>query len=273
MGSSREQSLKLLQSVLASKETPYDSRAEAALELASSKAGAQNSGSAELDLLAAGGPDEASAGRPLFYQARVRAAERSGDPAVKIRLLLDALAINPQAEGPRLTLFREAAGAGQAQLAISALQPWLEGESTSYPPRYRRPFAALAQGEGRDEDEERDTSTVSYLSTQFLSRAALDAAQRALLARQVAGAFEKLGRLGGAVTYWEIALRLEPAEASRAELKLKLRSVQSELKRQEADASRRPQVTEHLEQKTMVLPRLVATAGQSGGSRRGDTGR
>lgn len=263
-----ELSLKLLSSLVTSRETPYDTRVAAAIALATLKTGGANTGISELDLLAGSGPKDAGAAeRPFFYHARVDAAERVGDPTVKVRLLLDALAINPEAESPRVLLFRSTVKAGLYQLALSSMEPLLEG-GTSFARSRHRPRRA----EEPMEDEEGESSDVYSASTQFLSRSGLDSTQRASLARDVAEVLEKLGRQGDAETYWEFAVQLEPSEVSRIELKRRLQMLRSELSRQEQDALRRPVVTENLEQKGPVRPRLVVPAGGTAGSVSGGGG-
>ena len=257
-----ELSLKLLASVAALRETPYETRAAAAVSLASLKAGELTSGSSELDLLASGGPkDAAAAERPWFYQARLEAAERVSDLTARIRLLLDALAINPEADSPRVSLFQNALSTGQYQLALSAMEPLLEPGGSSYRYQDRSPGA-----EGLTENAEGVSYEVNSSSPQFLPRTGLGAAQRASLAGNLAEVFEKLGRLSEAEAYWETAFQLEPSDASRTELQRRLQSVRCELKRLEQDTLRQPVVTEHLEQKNLVRPRLAAPTARTTGS-------
>jgi tetratricopeptide (TPR) repeat protein len=252
----RDQSLKLLTSVAGSREAPYATRAEAAVALAPLKSGGVNSGGPELDLLAASGtPDFAAVQQPFFYHARVDIAERLKDPAAKIRLLLEALAINPEAESPRVSLFRSALRTEQYQLALSAIEPLLEPSSNPYRYRYQQRQLRMRP---RVEEEEGGPEGGTGRSAQFLTRIGLDAAQRASLAGGIAEAYEKQGRLGDAEEYWEVALQLEPAEAARAELKHRLELAKLELQRQGQDRSRRPVVTENLEQGNWVRPRLAS---------------
>ncbi len=108
-------------SVAAAPEAPYSLRAQAALLKPAAK-----TGSAELDLLASGAVAPAAAEQPFFYHARVKAAATTADAAARIRLLLGALAIDPNANEARLALFRAALAGGNYQLAISSVEPMLE---------------------------------------------------------------------------------------------------------------------------------------------------
>jgi len=108
---------------------------------------------------------------------------------------------------------------------------------------------------------------------EFLPRVELRAEDRVALAAQVAEVLEKLHRLREATTYWAIAAALAPASPSRAGFQDRLHKVKTEIKVQRQDALRRPVVTEHLEQKGTVRPRLTAKSGEGevaarGGGRR-----
>ncbi len=64
--------------------------------------------------------DPSSSDEPYAYTARLAAASATADPAVKIRLLREAIAINPPPEKPRLDLVQAALGAKRWQTAVAS---------------------------------------------------------------------------------------------------------------------------------------------------------
>jgi len=259
----------LLSSVAPSPEAPYATRAAAAQAFASLQAEGVNFGSGELNLLARVGPqDAAAAEQPGYFYARIQAAERVSDPATRVRLLLDAVAIEPQDESPRLPLFRAAVSAGQYPLAYSAIEVLLYRSGAS---SYRSPYQAQNVEESEYAEAGADANVSESL--EFLPRVELRAEDRVALAAQVAEVLEKLHRLREATTYWAIAAALAPADPSRAGFQDRLHKVKGEIKVQRQDALRRPVVTEHLEQKGTVRPRLTAKSGEGEVAVRGGGGR
>jgi hypothetical protein len=131
--------------------------------------------------------------------------------------------------------------------------------------------AAAAQAAERGGYVEAPNAADSEEFAQFLPGFNLTSTLEAALAGQLAETLEKLQRLKEAASYWEIAVKLEPAGPSRQQFQRRLNKVQAELKTEERDARRRPQVSEHLEQKGLVRPRLISKPGaassplQSGG--------
>ena len=91
----RNDALRLFTALVISPSAAYAKRASAAESLGALKAPAPGQVSAELGWLVRGGPAAASES-PGFYYARLRAAREAADPAAKIRLLLDAIAIRPE---------------------------------------------------------------------------------------------------------------------------------------------------------------------------------
>jgi Tfp pilus assembly protein PilF len=102
----------------------YETRVRAAGALAAVRPAVQT-GSGELDLLAAGNADPATAEKPLYFEARVHAAAAIKDPATRLRLLLGALAIDPKPHGARVALVRAALDAGRDRTALAAAEPIL----------------------------------------------------------------------------------------------------------------------------------------------------
>lgn len=111
-----------LGAIVADPHAPYAVRVEAA------KLGAQG-GEGELALLARGHISAAEANRPFYYDARLTAARSTTDPAARMALLLDAVAVQPERQGPLLPLFQAAYRAGRLELALEAARrsrwvPW-----------------------------------------------------------------------------------------------------------------------------------------------------
>ena len=118
-----QRSVPALAAIVADPLAPYAGRAAAARLLAKWHAPAPAAITGELALLARGEIDPASAEQPLYFEARVTAADACADPLVRARLLRGALAIQPDSVATRLAVFRTEFQAGQYQLAVSALQP------------------------------------------------------------------------------------------------------------------------------------------------------
>jgi Flp pilus assembly protein TadD len=236
-----------LATVARSREAAYDVRAAAASALGRAKLALADLGSADLGFLSAGGA-LAAIERPFFHYSRVEAAKAAKDPAVRMRLLSAAIAIQPDSNPARLALFRAAADSRRWSLAVAALTPLLESSNS-----YRGEGADAEQGEGEDESAEEPPAPAG-----FLGRINLDPAARALLACTLADAMQKLDRLPEAQTYFGVALELEPAAEARTQLRQRLAAVRSELARRTRDEQRRPRVSPNLEQQSLVRPRLLA---------------
>ncbi len=222
-------------SVAKSPEAPYELRARAAL-----LAPAKELGSAELDLLAAGKIDPASAEKPYFYFARVRAAE-SAPAADRVRLLSAALAIDPASSGARLGLFRAALDASKDEFALAVMAPLIGGSV-----RYRIENAREAL----------NPEEVFWLVREFLQGGGYTEAERAGVARGLAEASARTRRPAAAIFFYQVAQELQPTtELQRAIDGLRAREAIAR-----RDAARRPSVKDGLEQEHVVLPRLEGGA-------------
>ncbi len=257
-----------LASVAASKDAPYATRAAAAQTMAAIKAAAPNLGSGELALLSKGEPFEAAAAeQPGYYYARLGAAEGATDPTTRVRLLLGAVTIQPQDEPPRVQLFRAAVEAGQNQLAYSALEPLLNyGHVGSYENPHQPPYAS------ETENPEAGLYAGVAESVDFLPRLQLSAEERTALAAQVAEVLEELQRLREAAEYWSKAIAMARAWPAREEFQSRLAKDQTALKLERQDLLRRPVVSEHLEQKVTVRPRVSMKSGGGKGTSAGGAG-
>lgn len=105
-----------LRNIAATNLSPYASRVEAA----KASRGGATLGSGELDALASTAPiPVASIEKPYYYDARLRAAEQSTDTATRVRLLRDAIAIDPTKTNDRVSLFRAYYQSNQFEQAVS----------------------------------------------------------------------------------------------------------------------------------------------------------
>jgi tetratricopeptide (TPR) repeat protein/Flp pilus assembly protein TadD len=236
-----------LAAVARSRDAAYDVRAAAALALGRAKAAIADLGSADLGFLSAGGT-VAAIERPFFHYSRVEAAKTAKDPAVRVRLLSAAIAIQPDSDSARLALFRAAADSRRWPLAVAALTPLVESSNA-----YRGEESEAEQGEGEDESAAEPPTPAG-----FLARITLEPAERALLARTLADALQKLDRFPEAQTYFQTALALEPDAAARTQIRQRLAALKAEMVRHARDEQRRPRVSPNLEQQNLVRPRLLA---------------
>jgi tetratricopeptide (TPR) repeat protein len=183
----------------------------------------------------------AAADRPMFVAARLAAAERATDNAERVKLLLAAVAVDPD-DGLtlRVPLFRALLAAGKPAEAIDAMQPILARSRT-------------------------------------LTNINLSAAGRARLAREVGEAHRQTDRLPEAVRYFTIALEGQTA-AVRAPIQQRLTAINQEISRRASNEARRPKIWSGLDQQQVVrrripppaaatTPRPAAPAPAQGGAR------
>ena len=198
---------------------PYAIRVEAAEVFRANGGRVEGPPRTEIDALrGAQSLTAAAVARPMYVEARIAAAAASGDPAVRLQLLLDALATDPSHPGVRLPLFRAALAAKKAADALAAVGPVID----------------------------RDRS---------LTRLGLGAAARASLARELADAYQQVDQLPEAVHYLRIAAELEKGEA-RAAVRQRIASIESELRRRATNDDRRPHVSAAVDQPSLVRPRI-----------------
>jgi hypothetical protein len=80
------------------------------------------------------------------------------------------------------------------------------------------------------------------------------------VAETIGDTMTRLNRLADAVSYFEIARRVEKSPAMRKQLNHKIAAGRSELRMERQNAARQPLLHEALEQNRVVRPRLVARA-------------
>ncbi len=235
-GRERDQAIDVLRAVVQAREAPYEVRVGAAQALGEAKAGASNAGSGELDALASPSVAAAAAEKPYFFFARLAAAAATKDPNVRIRLLRDAVAINPAPEQPKIDLLRAALESKRWLTAAAVAQPFFN--------------------QGFDAPEEQAEYQEAMAANAFLPL--LEAAQRAALARGLAEAYEHLDQNAAARLLYRAAQRIDPKDTNAAKALVR---VEARLQRDRANEQRRPVVTVNLDQPHLVRPRLMAAEG------------
>jgi predicted negative regulator of RcsB-dependent stress response len=269
--------------VVGSSEVPYSARLDAAGVAARLKIAVANPGSQELQLLAAGTVSAQQAGQPYFYVARVRAAETAPNAAARLKLLREAIAVNPNEQTLRLSVFRAAIADGQYRFAISSIEDMINrsygsggdsmgdgsgGDGSDDPADIATdqdnldsvlPDSAFGPNDSNDEDQqEGDEGDYVSQQTSILPQFHLTKAQQARVAAQLALAYEKVDELTTARSYYRLAANLEPDHARRATLQAAAASTDAKLALRKQNALRRPQIHKELEQERIVKPRLVA---------------
>ncbi len=216
-----------LSSIAKSTSAPYSTRVQAALALRKLKAPALTGTDSELAVLSSSAAlTEAEVSKPYFAEARIRAAAELRDAAVRERLLLDAIANEPQLFAPKLDLFRIALAAHHDQLAIA-----IAGQLT---PMY---FT-----------NERDFNP--WVADGFLP--GLPLADRAGVARGLSEAYQRLDDLRVALIYDRIALRLVPADSVRS----RMETLRAQLEVEATNEARRPVISDNLDQDRLVRPKV-----------------
>ncbi len=253
-----------LKTLASSTQAAYSLRTQAASALASSTSLTNSSpinlSSQELNLLA-GLPDgitSATADRPFFYEARIRAARASTDSKVKTQLLRSIFFDNPNQDDARIPLFEAAVAAKADQLALGVLEPLLQRQFLC---SIARPVSDADDAEilhSEDEDSvepvEGSTSSASYGSI------ALSAAQQTQLARELGDTMIRLNRDKDALSYLEFARHQEKVSARRNEIAREIAEVRAKLLLAQRNEARRPILHQALEQDRLVRPRLMAQA-------------
>ncbi len=262
------EALAQLKAVASAAASPYSTRVEAALAWARAQGGALASGAAELDAIATGAAP-AAVEQPLWFHARVEAA-RNATPEQRIRLLADALALQPGDSAVRQSLFAAALDADRYSFAVALFEPLLA--RSGIPQDSDSEGGALTEEESDLKFDEQDPfqeeqyeySVARYQAEQFLANIGLDAGQRAQTAARLALALERVDRLPGAILMLRIARQLEADGAARRQLEQRSRALKSEQQRRARNDARRPRISSKLEHDNLVRPRLEAAAAEGG---------
>ena len=241
-----------LTAVASGPDVSYSVRTQAALALAG-MGGPVELGSAELHLLAGGTTQisDSAADQPFFYDARLKAAQRSADAQIKVQLLGSALADTPARDDARIRLFLTAAGLHSDEFACGVIEPLIRQQ-------FLRSVSPVASRENEIIRETDNDSGEQNVPGQLDSPFKLLVAQQAQVARTLGDLMIRLNRLDDALRYLRVAQKLETAPAPGKEISSAITEVRVRLRRQRLNAARQPILHEALEQDRLVRPRLLA---------------
>ncbi len=222
----------VLAQVAKSPDAAYASRVAAALALRKMKAAPLAGTDGELVLLSSQTAlSENEVSKPYFVAGRLQAAAlgsttASRDQAARIKLLSAAIAIDPQRDA-RLALFRAAIEARQDTLAMAVAHDIV-------------PYMTY--------DRELPQWQVDNLFND------LPHADRIAMVRGLGEVEQRLGDLRAALTFYQAAQHIEPADRIQRGLEAVRAQVEADVKNQ----ARRPIVSSNLEQDRLVHPMVVA---------------
>ncbi len=248
-----------LASVASGSNASYDLRTKAALELA----GRPHSdlGSRELNLLAANPAviSASTADQFYFYDARIKLAQNAADAQTKIQLLSHCVIDFPRRNEARIPLFQASVSAQSNEFAVGVLEPLFQMQFLrTYTSRTGAEEEEIISSDADEEDNNGEPNP-SAAAALKLSRV-----QQARVAYMIGDTMTRLNRLSDAVSYFEVARRLESSPATRRELTHKLVDLRATLRIQHQNAARQPLLHEALEQDRVVRPRLLARATAAG---------
>lgn len=249
----------ILVKIAAGAQAPYGIRVEAAAALAGNRAD-QELGSAELNLLAreARRITAEAADRPFFYDARLKAAQSTADPRVKLQLLGSALAETAAQDDARIPVFHAAAGLNQNEYALAAIELLLRQQHLlRVPARESSEEEEIVSDDGAEPDSD---ASEDDSSTRVVPATKLSQLQQAQVARAVGEVMIKLNRFNEALPYLQLAQKLEKAPVRLKEIRAEIANVRAQLRREQQNAARQPILHAELEQDRLVRQRLVARA-------------
>ncbi|HVX65179.1 MAG TPA: tetratricopeptide repeat protein [Bryobacteraceae bacterium] len=221
----------------AAAEAPYAARVRAA----GAVSGPASLGSAELDALTAGSnPSAAGVSKPYFHFARIGAAGASKDALLRLRLLREALEIDPGSASTRLAVFDAAVAANRPAAAVGALH----GLTGAY-----------------SEDSDVPAIVYPYQVEHFLRPLGVEDAARARIALGLASANRKLGRLPAAIYCLHLAARLDSSLKTADQIA----AIMNKLELAKKNRARMPVVNNGTAQPNPVRPRLTSVKVQGGG--------
>jgi predicted Zn-dependent protease len=245
-----------LASIASGSEIPYDLRIRAA----SSFAGRPHAdlGSGELNLLAgnASSISPTAADKFYFYEARIEAAQSAADPQARLQLLSHCVIDFPRRDEARVPLFQAAASLRSDEFAVAVLEPLLQKQflGSVAPSAANSDEEQIISSENDDENES-EPINIAIRPSLKISRA-----QEAQLAQTIGETMRRLNRLSDAVSYFEVARRLEDSPELRRESRKKIADLRAALRMQQQNVLRQPLLHEALEQDRTVRPRLLARA-------------
>jgi predicted Zn-dependent protease len=258
-GQNSARSEESLVSIASATNDPYGLRINAASAIAG---GAHpDLGSGELNLLA-GNTNAISAtasDKFYFFEARIKAAQNAPGSPTKRQLLSHCIIDFPRRDEARVPLFQAAASLGSDEFALGILAPLLQaqflGVASSAVDSREQQITSSDDSPDNDEQDASGGTSIAVAPSPKLSRA-----QQSQLAQMVGDTLTRLNRLSDAVSYFEVARRLEDSPAARHEVAKKISDLKAALRMRRQNAARQPLLHEALEQDRVVRPRLLARA-------------
>ena len=243
-----------LVSIASGTNASYDLRIKAAAAIAGRTH--LDLGSGELNLLA--GPAAAitssSADKFYFYAARMGAAQNTSDSRMKMQLLSHCVIDFPRRDEARVPLFLAAAAANSNEYALGVMEPLFQTRFLrNYAPENGNEEGQIASSGLENDNEESEETNASLPATPKVSRA-----QDAEVAQTIGDTMSRVGRLVDALSYYQMARRLEPSPTLRKKLLRKIADIKNVLRIEHQNAARQPLLHEALEQDRVVRPRLLA---------------
>jgi len=237
-------------SIAAESKVLYDLRVKAALAVGTGRTHT-DLGSGELNLLAEyhDAIPANLADKFYFYEARIKSAQNTADPQMKMQLLSHCIIDFPRRDQARVPLFQSAVSARSDEFALAVIEPLFP---TRFLGGYGRDEQEVTSSENTEDDENNDSNLVASAAPK-LSRA-----QQAQVAQMIGDTMVRLNRAADAVHYFEIARRSEASPDVRKALNRKIADLKAALRVQHQNADRQPLLHEALEQDRTVRPRLLA---------------
>ncbi len=222
--------------VAKSGEASYANRAAAALALRRLKAAPLAGTDSELMLLSSQAAlTDAVVAKPYYAMSRMEAAlTMTATPATaapRVKLIAEAIAIDPRVEGQKLALFRAALEARQDALAVAVAGQILPG------------YLMERQAEAEFQP---------WIADQFATN--LPLADRVAMARGLGDAQQRLGDSRAALFAYQIAERLQPTDRIRRAID----TIRAQREIDTKNEARRPVVTDNLDQDRLVHAKVVA---------------
>ncbi len=252
---SADEPLQWLAAIASAPQNPYSVRVQATLALSGMHRGADLE-SAELNLLAGEikGITPTEADHPFFYDARLRAAQNTTEARAKVQTLRKALEDTPAREDARIPLFQAAVSDHEDEFALASIEQMLREQ------RIRQVVPSHVTGDEEEiiNDERSDLDQTA--ETRMYAATKLAPTQQSQIARAVGLTLARLNRLGEALGYLQVALKLEKTQARKKEIATELADLRAQLRRQQRNAARQPILHADLQQDRLVRPRIVARA-------------
>lgn len=263
----------------------YSLRVEAARALRGESGDLSKMGSEELRVLALGKIASQQAEKPYFFAARIAAADSLSDPARQAVLLRQAVAIDPKGlasvavftgDNLRLKVFRAESAAGHYATALDAIQPLLHrAEPYSEPSDEAGDVRATPVGDassdesdsnggttGESNDATDSTNSDTFAELERLAplpvRSPQTDVEKLALSRLIARVYEETGSPASALPYLKLAAYLQKDSKLHDELQRQVDQLDTALRLEVENASRRPHIQGALNQSGVVRPRLSA---------------